>query len=173
MEKLCDQYIFIHAFNCLAVLANTSFPDEVRHMLWRFFTRRQGFQVFCQPTFDKNTLTNTARKKLIHSTGNSPLVNNFYLLPFTANPRDINDMNGKLLGSQFQILLALIRLLHQWLSLVVVVYKIQQYPLSLVSVFSLMGNNQQLLNDHLELLSNLMLGLSKSLAEDSRFLLSC
>ncbi len=46
------------------------------------------------------------------------------------------------------------RLLHRWLSLVVVVYMIQQYPLSLVSVFGLKGNNELSLNDRLESLSN-------------------
>ncbi len=35
------------------------------------------------------------------------------------------------------------RLLHWWLSLVVVVYKVQQYPLLVVSVFGLGGNDQQ------------------------------
>ncbi len=47
-----------------------------------------------------------------------------------------------------------VRLLHRWLSLVVVVYMVQQYPLSLVSVFGLKGNNQRSLNNRLESLSN-------------------
>ncbi len=65
------------------------------------------------------------------------------------------------------------RLLHRWLSLVVVVYKVQRYPLSLVSVFGFMGDNQRSLNDRLGSLSNLMLRLLKCPAEDSRFSLTC
>ncbi len=65
------------------------------------------------------------------------------------------------------------RLLHRWLSLVVVVYKVERYPLSLVAVFGSEGNNQRSLNDCLGLLSNLMLRLLKCPAEDSQFPLTC
>ncbi len=65
------------------------------------------------------------------------------------------------------------RLLHRWLSLVVVVYKVQRYPLSLVAVFGVEDDNQRLLNDHLGSLSNLMLRLLQCAAEDSQFTLTC
>lgn len=74
MEKLRNQYIFTQAFNGLAVSVNTSFPDEVKRMLWRFLTGRQRLQVFHYPNVDKNTLTTTAKKTSIHPTGNSALV---------------------------------------------------------------------------------------------------
>ncbi len=59
------------------------------------------------------------------------------------------------------------RLLHRWLSLVSVVYKVQRYPLSLVSVFGFKGDNQRSLNDRLPSLSNLKSRLSKSASGDS------